>query len=144
MHYAVTGTTGRSLEPGPVEEVETVRRMFRMFVYEEKHQREIAAILNKEQIRTDLGRRWTAGSVQQVLTNEKYIGNNVFNRASAKLTNKRIANPPEMWVRAIGAFPAISTSRRRASASRSATRSFSIPTASTRWTGFVRSPREHT
>jgi DNA invertase Pin-like site-specific DNA recombinase len=95
------------LEPGPVEEVETVRRMFRMFVYEEKHQREIAAILNKEQIRTDLGRRWTAGSVQQVLTNEKYIGNNVFNRASAKLTNKRIANPPEMWVRAIGAFPAI-------------------------------------
>src|ERR1700719_3011688 len=81
--------------------------MFRMFVYEEKHQGEIAAILNKEQIKTDLGRRWTAGSVQQVLTNEKYIGNNVFNRASAKLTNKRIANPPEMWVRAIGAFPAI-------------------------------------
>ncbi len=95
------------LEPGPVEEVETVRRMFRMFVYEEKHQREIAAILNKAQIRTDLGRRWTAGSVQQVLTNEKYIGNNVFNRASPKLTNKRIANPPEMWVRAVGAFPAI-------------------------------------
>ena len=29
------------LEPGPVEEVETVRRMFRMFVHEEKHQREI-------------------------------------------------------------------------------------------------------
>jgi hypothetical protein len=42
-----------------------------------------------------------------VLINEKYIGNNVFNRASAMLTNKRIANPPEMWVRAVGAFPAI-------------------------------------
>jgi hypothetical protein len=42
-----------------------------------------------------------------VLTNEKYIGNNVFNRASAKLTNKRITNPPEMWIRAVGAFPAI-------------------------------------
>ena len=95
------------LEPGPVEEVETVRRMFAMFVHEGKHQREIAAILNKEQIRTDLGRRWTASSVHQVLTNEKYIGNNVFNRASAKLTSKRIANPPEMWVRAVGAFPAI-------------------------------------
>jgi len=88
-------------------EVETVRRMFRLFVHERKHQREIAASLNKEQVSTDLGRRWTAGSVQQVLTNEKYIGNNVFNRASAKLTNKRIVNPPEMWVRAIGAFPAI-------------------------------------
>ena len=33
------------LEPGPVEEVETVRRMFAMFVHEGKHQREIAAIL---------------------------------------------------------------------------------------------------
>ena len=33
------------LEPGPVEEVETVRRMFAMFVHEDKHQREIAAIL---------------------------------------------------------------------------------------------------
>src|SRR5438270_4801644 len=95
------------LEPGPVEEVETVRRMFAMLAHEGKHQREIAAILNKEQIRTDLERRWTASSVHQVLTNEKYIGNNVFNRASAKLTNKRIANPPEMWVRAVGAFPAI-------------------------------------
>ena len=77
-----------------------------MFVHEGKHQREIAAILNKEQIRTDLGRRWTASSVQQVLTNEKYIGNNVFNRASAKLKNKRIANPPDLWIRAVGAFPA--------------------------------------
>jgi DNA invertase Pin-like site-specific DNA recombinase len=95
------------LELGPVEEVETVRRMFRMFVHEGKHQRKIAAILNQEQIRTDLGRRWTASSVQQVLTNEKYIGNNVFNQASAKLTNKRIANPPEMWVRAVSVFPAI-------------------------------------
>ena len=42
-----------------------------------------------------------------MLTNEKYIGNNVFNRASAKLSSKRSANPPEMWIRAVGAFPAI-------------------------------------
>jgi DNA invertase Pin-like site-specific DNA recombinase len=95
------------LEPGPIEEVETVRRMFGMLVHERQHQREIAATLNQEQLRTDLGRRWTAVSVQQVLTNEKYIGNNVFNRVSAKLKNKRIANPPEMWIRAVGAFPAI-------------------------------------
>ena len=27
--------------------------------------------------------------------------------APAKLTNKRTDNPPEMWVRAVGAFPAI-------------------------------------
>jgi hypothetical protein len=45
------------LEPGPVEEVETVRRMFRMFVHEGKHQREIAAVLNKERIWGGGGRR---------------------------------------------------------------------------------------
>jgi len=44
-----------------------------------------------------------------VLTNEKYIGNNVFNRASAKLKNKRIANPPDLWIRAVGAFRQPST-----------------------------------
>jgi DNA invertase Pin-like site-specific DNA recombinase len=40
------------LEPGPAEEVETVRRMFRMFIYEGKHQSEIARILNHEHIKT--------------------------------------------------------------------------------------------
>jgi hypothetical protein len=37
--------------------------------------------------------------VQQILTNEKYIGNNVDNRRSFKLKRKRVANGPEMWIR---------------------------------------------
>ena len=33
--------------------------------------------------------------MHQVLTNEKYIGNNVYNRVSFKLKKKRVINPPD-------------------------------------------------
>ncbi len=41
-----------------------------------------------------------------MLTNEKYIGNNVYNRVSFKLKKKRVRNPPDMWVRDDDAFDA--------------------------------------
>lgn len=95
------------LQPGPLEEVETVRRLFRMFVVQQRSESEIADVLNGEGLRTDLGRKWTRGTVHQILTNEKYIGNNVYNRISYKLKAKRVANPPDMWVRQDGAFEPI-------------------------------------
>lgn len=42
-----------------------------------------------------------------MLTNEKYIGNNVFNRISFKLKMLRTVNQPDKWVRKEGAFEAI-------------------------------------
>ncbi len=45
--------------------------------------------------------------MRQVLTNEKYIGNNVYNRHSFKLRKKHVDNPPEMWIRKEGAFDGI-------------------------------------
>ena len=42
-----------------------------------------------------------------MLTNEKYVGNNIFNRQSFKLKKQRIDNPPEMWIRKVGAFEGI-------------------------------------
>jgi hypothetical protein len=42
-----------------------------------------------------------------VLTNEKYIGNNVYNRVSFKLKQKRVVNNSDTWVRADGAFDGI-------------------------------------
>ena len=95
------------LVPGPDEEVETVRWMYRQFVDGGKLEGEIAALLNEKGIATDLGRPWTRGTVHQVLTNEKYIGNNVFNRHSYKLKETHKDNPPEEWIRADGAFEAI-------------------------------------
>ena len=95
------------LVPGPEEEVETVRWMYREFIDGGRLEGEIAAALNEKGIVTDLGRPWTRGTVHQVLTNEKYIGNNVFNRHSYKLKGEHKNNPPEEWVRADGAFEAI-------------------------------------
>ena len=95
------------LVPGPEEEVETVRWMYRQFVDGGRLEGEIAALLNERGIATDLGRPWTRGTVHQVLTNEKYIGNNVYNRHSFKLKEAHRNNPPEDWVRADGAFEAV-------------------------------------
>jgi DNA invertase Pin-like site-specific DNA recombinase len=95
------------LTPGPPEEVEVVRRLYRLFVLQQRSETEIAAQLNAEGLVTDRGQPWTRGTVHQVLTNEKYIGNNVFNRSSFKLKTKRVTNTPDMWVRRNGAFPGI-------------------------------------
>ncbi len=92
------------LVPGPIEEVETVRLMYRQFVDEGRQESEIAATLNEKGILSDLGRPWSRAAVHQVLTNEKYVGNNVYNRVSFKLKKKRVANPPDMWIKAEGAF----------------------------------------
>jgi DNA invertase Pin-like site-specific DNA recombinase len=92
------------LMPGPPDEVEHVRLMYRSFVQEGKPEGEIADILNQRGVMTDLGRPWTRGTVHQVLINEKYVGNNVWNRGSFKLKKKRVRNSPEMWIRADGAF----------------------------------------
>lgn len=95
------------LVPGPSEEVETVRRIYRLFVLERRSEREIATILNVEGLLTDLHRPWTRAVVRQILGNEKYVGNNVYNRVSFKLKKKRVVNTPDMWVRGDGAFEAI-------------------------------------
>lgn len=95
------------LVPGPQEEITIVESMYRMFINERLRESEIANELNRNGVRTDLGRDWTRSTVHEILTNEKYIGNNVFNRTSNKLKKRHVANTEDMWVRAQGAFEAI-------------------------------------
>ncbi len=92
------------LIPGPPEERDLVRRIYRLFVITGMTEAAIALLLNSEGVLTDLGRSWTRATVHEVLTNEKYIGNNVFNRQSFKLKQHRVRNPPEKWIRAEGVF----------------------------------------
>lgn len=95
------------LVPGPAEEQALVRRIYRLFVTTGATEGAIAEQLNGEGVFTDRGRAWTRAVVHEVLTNEKYIGNNIFNRISFKLKQRRVRNPPEKWVRAEGAFEAV-------------------------------------
>ncbi|CAJ0695071.1 hypothetical protein LMG19089_01449 [Ralstonia edaphis] len=95
------------LMPGPDEETATVNQIYRWFIDSNLLESEIASRLNASGIRTDLDHEWTRATVRQVLSNEKYIGNNVYNRTSFKLKKHRVVNGPEMWIRRDGAFEAI-------------------------------------
>jgi DNA invertase Pin-like site-specific DNA recombinase len=97
------------LMPGPEEEVGWVGKMYRWLIEEDLSFREIADRLNEAGVTTDLEKPWTPSTVRTVLTNEKYIGNNVFNRSSFKLKKLHVDNPPEMWIRKEGAFEGIVT-----------------------------------
>ena len=95
------------LVPRPPEEVALVQWMYRAFVEQARSEGQIADALNARGFVTDLGRRWTRGTVHQVLINPKYVGDNVWNRASFKLKQKRERNLPDKWVRAEGVFEGI-------------------------------------
>jgi len=70
------------LQPGPDAEVAVVNQIYRWFVEDGLFESEIATRLNAKGVQTDLGRDWTRATVREVLSNEKYIGNNVYNRRS--------------------------------------------------------------
>jgi len=99
------------LVPGPAQEVKNVRWMYREFVNHGKTETEIATALNERGVLTDFQRAWTRATVHEVLTNEKYIGNNVYHRTSFKLKAKHVANPPDKWIRADGVFDKIVDSK---------------------------------
>jgi DNA invertase Pin-like site-specific DNA recombinase len=87
------------LRPGPPSEVEVVKRVFNSFTKERKRATDIARELNAEGLVTARGNPWSGCSVDILLSNELYIGNVVVNRSSYKLQQRRIYNPPEMWIR---------------------------------------------
>ncbi len=95
------------LMPGPDDEIQNVALIYRWFIDEGLVESDIAARLNEMKIKTDLNRDWTRATVHEVLTNEKYIGNNIFNRISFKLKKKRVVNLPDMWIRKEKAFEGI-------------------------------------
>ncbi len=95
------------LMPGPENEIRIVNHIYQWFIDEELVESEIAARLNGMKLCTDLDRDWTRATVHEVLTNEKYIGNNIYNRISFKLKKHRVTNTPDMWIKKEGAFDAI-------------------------------------
>ncbi len=95
------------LMPGPDDEARIVNFIYQWFIEEGLSESQIAGRLNGMKVRTDLDREWTRATVNEVLTNEKYIGNNVYNRISFKLKKARVVNTPDMWIKKEGAFEAI-------------------------------------
>lgn len=95
------------LMPGSEDEIRVINNMYHWFIHDGLVESEIASRLNGMGLRTDLDRQWTRGTVHEILTNEKYIGNNIFNRTSFKLKKLRVVNAADMWIKKEGAFEAI-------------------------------------
>jgi DNA invertase Pin-like site-specific DNA recombinase len=101
-------TTDRVLlVPGPANEVECVRAMYKMALRKGMNFSKIARRLNKAGIPYVNGRRWTCSAVGRTLRNPKYTGCNTWNRSSRKLHTKLVPVPPDQWIVRPGAFAAI-------------------------------------
>jgi len=105
--WKVISTDRVILVPGPREETDTVRWIYSTFVRKKKTESQIANILNEKRVPNGHNRPWNRHTIKRILRSEKYIGNSVWNRTSCKLQNRLVANKPDQWVRADGAFEAI-------------------------------------
>lgn len=95
------------LVPGPDNEIQVVHLIYKMFTEDRFDETRIATELNEKSIPWIENRKWSRSTVHEILTNEKYIGNNVYNRTSFKLKQEHVKNAPELWIRKDAAFDAI-------------------------------------
>lgn len=92
---------------GPPSERKIVRQIFNSFASRKKTRTEIASELNAKGIRNARGRRWSMLTISNMLKNEVYRGNIVYNRRSQKLGTKYVRNPRDMWIRCDNALEPI-------------------------------------
>jgi len=91
------------LVPGPKEEVECVREMYRLVAEENKCPYYVAGELNRRGVKCPTG-KWRLQTVIRILTDPKYAGYNVWNRASHRLGCPRVPTAKAHWVLKPGAF----------------------------------------
>lgn len=95
------------LAPGPLDEVETVRRIFRMYLEEGLGLSAIAAQLNGEGIAGERGRPWGPWVIGNLLENPKYAGVYRFGRRRRTLDGRRVAGAPQDLLQVAEACPQI-------------------------------------
>jgi DNA invertase Pin-like site-specific DNA recombinase len=92
------------LVPGPIEEVECVRDIYRMFVDEKRTVYSIARELNRRKVKFVGDSEWDYTAVYNVLSHPKYAGCNSFGRTSQKLGTPSVRMPESEWIRTPKAF----------------------------------------
>lgn len=90
--------------PGPDHEVETVRRIFGLFLEGGLGLKAIAETLNAENVPAEGGRPWSTWTIGNLLENPKYAGTYRFGRRRRTLDGRRLNNAPECWLQVEGAF----------------------------------------
>jgi DNA invertase Pin-like site-specific DNA recombinase len=100
------------LIPGPAHELQTIRRIYRMYVDDGLSEREIAERLNAAKIPWIGSAPWTRMCIRRILMSPKYAGWSVYNRTSFKLQKAFIRNPREEWVWCRNAFEPVVSKKR--------------------------------
>ncbi|KLR17323.1 recombinase family protein [Enterobacter bugandensis] len=95
------------LIPGPKNEIKIVNSIYDLFIDDNMPEFIIAERLNEQNIPAENGTLWTRAKIHQILTNEKYIGNNIYNKTSSKLKSRHVKNPKNEWVRCDKAYKPI-------------------------------------
>ena len=91
------------LVPGPKEEVECVREMFRLVIEENRSPYFIAGELTRRGVTSPTG-HWRLPTVIRILSDPKYAGYNVWGRTSYRLGSPRVSIARSHWVLKPGAF----------------------------------------
>ncbi|EMW1269471.1 recombinase family protein [Escherichia coli] len=95
------------LIPGPKNEIKIVNSIYDLFIDDNMPEFIIAERLNEQNIPAENGTLWTRAKIHQILTNEKYIGNNIYNKTSSKLKSRLVKKPKNEWVRCDKAYKPI-------------------------------------
>ncbi|MCI3133133.1 recombinase family protein [Phenylobacterium aquaticum] len=95
------------LAPGPPGEVETVRRIYSLFVVGGLKRTAIARLLNREGVATNTGRPWDNSKVHRILVSRKYAGIYVYGQTSYVLGRRMGRTPPDQWITAEAAHEPI-------------------------------------
>jgi DNA invertase Pin-like site-specific DNA recombinase len=95
------------LVPGPPEEIQTVKEIYRMLIAEKRSICSIARKLNARGVPRPGHSKWDHYAVRDILTNPKYAGHAVIGRTSGKLYAPRVKVPRAEWIVQPGAFEAV-------------------------------------
>ncbi len=92
------------LVPGPAQEVQVVKEIYRTLIDSRLSVYAIAEDLNRRHVSYINDSKWDYRAVHAILTNPKYTGCHVFGRTSSKLSTPRVALPKSEWVLTPDAF----------------------------------------
>ncbi|MCC8977584.1 recombinase family protein [Bradyrhizobium acaciae] len=85
--------------PGPAEELEVIRRIFRLYVRDKLSIYEIARRLAKAGVKGHEGKALSETTIHRILASELCVGQMTYNVTSKLLQGRTVKNPESTWTR---------------------------------------------
>ncbi|MGY4403958.1 recombinase family protein [Bradyrhizobium sp. USDA 3315] len=85
--------------PGPADELEVIRRIFRLYVQDKLSIYEIARRLAKAGVKGHGGRALSEVTIHRILVSELCVGRMTYNVTSKRLQGHAVRNPESTWTR---------------------------------------------